>query len=60
MYIAPRGLIAVLLLLSILLSQNLFIFNISLIIQVVLFSSLVLLIGIVSSKNENLKTNLAT
>lgn len=52
LYVAPRGLITILLFLSILPSQNVNFINKSMVIQVVLLSVLVMMFGLISNKKQ--------
>lgn len=58
LYIAPRGLITILLFLSIAPSQSIDIVNKSLIVQVVVISALIMMIGIMTRSNDSKKTDL--
>ncbi len=53
LYIAPRGLITILLFLSIPVSQNIEIANKSLILQVIILTALVMMFGLVKHKNKD-------
>lgn len=52
LFIAPRGLITILLFLSILPSQNIFLVTNSLIIQVIILTALIMMVGLMTSKKS--------
>ena len=58
LFIAPRGLITILLFLSIPASQTIEIANNSLIIQVIILTALVMMVGLMSTKNRKKKADL--
>ncbi len=57
LFIAPRGLITILLFLSIDPSQKIMLVNKSLIIQVIILTSLIMMVGLLISKNETITKN---